>query len=206
MTAMPLLREFPALDQEVNGKRLVYLDNAATTQRPLKVIETVDSFYRHDNANVHRGVHTVSQRATNRFDAARTTVARYINAERDDEIVFTKGCTEALNLVAQSWGSANLRPGDVVLISTMEHHSNLVPWQTVARAQGAKVVAIPVSDSGDIAFEEFECLLKAHPVKMVAVKHVCNAIGTVNPVEAMAEAAHRYGARITIDGAQARCV
>ncbi|MBS1715414.1 MAG: SufS family cysteine desulfurase [Armatimonadetes bacterium] len=203
MTVAPLRNEFPALDQEVNGRRLAYLDNAATTQRPEAVIQAVEAFTRYDNANVHRGVHTVSQRATDKFDAARATVARAIGASRPEEIVFTKGCTEALNLVASSWGRANLSEGDVVLVSTMEHHSNLVPWQQAATLSGAKVVPIPVTDSGEIDLDDYVRLLASHPVKMVAVKHVCNAIGTVNPVGDMVSEAHRAGALVTVDGAQA---
>lgn len=193
---------FPALHQEVGGKPLAYLDNAATTQKPEAVLRSIDHYYRHDNANVHRGVHALSQRATDAFDSARRTVASFIGAASEAEIVFTKGCTEAINLVAASWGRANLRAGDVVLVSEMEHHANIVPWQLVAEAVGAKVVPIPITDACELDLDALSRLLEG-PVRMVGIKHVCNATGTVNPVEEVARLAHKAGALVLVDGAQA---
>jgi len=194
--------EFPALHQEVAGRSLVYLDNAATNQRPLAVLDAVTDFYRRDNSNVHRGVHTLSLRATDRFEAARHTVADWINAADWREVIFTKGCTESLNLVAGSWGRANLGEGDVVLVSTMEHHSNLVPWQIVAEQTGAKVEPIPVSDSVELDMEWLADRLDG-TVKAVCLKAVCNATGTINPVKEVARLAHSVGAIVVVDGAQA---
>jgi cysteine desulfurase/selenocysteine lyase len=195
--------EFPALGQEVHGRRLAYLDSAATTQRPRAVIDAVARMMGEDNANVHRGVHALSQRATGAYDQARATVARFVNAARDEEIVFTKGCTEAVNLVAHSWGRANLGPGDTVLLSAMEHHANLVPWQLVTEAAGAKVEPVPVTDEPTLDLDWLEARLKQGGVKMVGVKHVCNATGTVNPVAEVARLAHGHGALVLVDGAQA---
>jgi cysteine desulfurase/selenocysteine lyase len=186
----------------VNGRPLAYLDSAATTQRPEAVIRAVDHFYRHDNANVHRGVHALSQRATDAFDAARATVARWVNAASPDEVVFTKGCTEAVNLVAASWGRANLRPGGAVLCSTAEHHANIVPWQLAAEAVGASVAPIPIGDDGSIDLAALRGLLEKGNVQLVAVKHVCNALGTVNDVAAIARMARGAGAMTLVDGAQ----
>ncbi len=194
--------EFPALHQEVAGRSLVYLDNAATNQRPQAVLDAITDFYRRDNSNVHRGVHTLSLRATDRFEAARHTVADWINAADWREVIFTKGCTESLNLVAGSWGRANLGEGDVVLVSTMEHHSNLVPWQIVAEQTGAKVEPIPVSDSVELDMEWLADRLD-ETVKAVCLKAVCNATGTINPVKEVARLAHSVGAIIVVDGAQA---
>lgn len=194
--------EFPALDQSVHGRRLTYLDNAATTQRPRRVIEAVRAFYEHDNANVHRGVHELSRRATDAFEEARRRVQRFVGARSDAEIIFTKGCTEAINLVAASWGRANLRHGDVVLAGNGEHHANIVPWQLVAEQVGAQVRPIPLLDSGDLDLDQLRSMLDGS-VKMVAVKHVCNALGTINPVETVIEMAHAVGALTMIDGAQA---
>lgn len=195
--------EFPILDQMVNGHRLTYLDNSATMQRPRAVLAAMASFDLEDNANVHRGVHTLSMRATDRFDLARRQIARHVNAKGASEIIFTKGCTEAINLVAGSWGRRNLNPGDTVLVSTMEHHSNIVPWQVVCQERGATVKPIPLTESGDIDLAAYEELLKSGNVRIVCVKHVCNAIGTVNPIKVMAQAAHNHGAAILVDGAQA---
>lgn len=202
MTRTSLRDEFPAIHQSVNGKPLAYLDNAATTQRPKAVLDAMEAFYREDNANVHRGVHTLSQRATDKFESARQTVARFVNAPSPDEVVFTKGCTEAINLVAASWGRQNLSEGDVVLLSTLEHHSNIVPWQVVAQERGAKIVPIPIFDDCSLDMDAYRRLLQEHPVKVVGVKHVCNATGTVNPIGEMARLAHGHGAVIVVDGAQ----
>ena len=194
--------EFPALHQEVAGHPLVYLDNAATNQRPQAVLDAVTDFYRRDNSNVHRGVHTLSQRATDRFEEARRTVASWINAADWHEVIFTKGCTESLNLVAGSWGRANLSEGDVVLVSTMEHHSNIVPWQIAAEQSGARIEPIPVSDSVELDMSWLADRLDGS-VKAVCVKAVCNATGTVNPVKEVAELAHAVGAIVVVDAAQA---
>jgi cysteine desulfurase/selenocysteine lyase len=194
--------EFPALRQRVNGHPLAYLDNAATTQKPERVLEAMDRYYRLDNANVHRGVHTLSQRATDAFESARHKVAAFVNAAEDAEIVFTKGCTEAINLVAASWGRANLRAGDVVLVSQMEHHANIVPWQLAAEQSGARVEPIPVTPECELDMDALRRLLR-NPVRLVAVKHVCNATGTVNPVAEVAKLARAAGALLLVDGAQA---
>lgn len=194
---------FPALHQEVHGRPLAYLDNAATTQKPLAVIEAEANYYRHDNANVHRGVHTLSQRATDAFEAVRLQLAQFINAPRPATVLWTKGCTEAVNLVASSWGSQNLGPGDTVLLSAMEHHANIVPWQLAAERAGAKVEPIPMDDDGNLSLDELERLLKEKKVKLVGVKHVCNALGTVNPISEIAKLAHAHGAVLMVDGAQA---
>ncbi len=195
-------RDFPILDQEVNGKQLVYLDNAASTQKPSRVVDAIRHYYENDHANVHRGVHTLSQRATARFDGAREKVRGFLNASAPEEIVFTKGCTEAINLVANSWGRQNLKKGDVVLLSNMEHHANIVPWQIVCQATGAEIRVIPISDSGDILLDEFEQMLDTN-VKFVSVVHVSNALGTVNPISEIAKRAHAVGAKMLADGAQA---
>lgn len=203
LAATDLRSEFPALAQTVNGHPLAYLDNAATTQRPLQVIEAVESYYRQDNANVHRGVHTLSMRATDKFEAARRTVARFINAKSENEIVFTKGCTEAVNLVAGTWGRQNVGEGDTVLVSTMEHHSNILPWQNLCQSVGARLVPISISDEGVLDMDAFRRLLTEHSPKLVCVKHVCNAIGTVNPIGEITALAHGAGALVMVDGAQA---
>lgn len=195
-------RDFPILTQQVRGKPLVYLDNAASTQKPTSVVRAIQEYYENDHANVHRGVHTLSQRATQRFDEARETVRAFFNARSTNEIIFTKGCTEAINLVAHSWGRANLKPGDIVLLSNMEHHANIVPWQIAAKASGAEIKVIPIDDNGDILLDEYEKLLDER-VKLVGVVHISNALGTVNPIKEMARMAHKVGAVFLADGAQA---
>lgn len=194
--------DFPGLLKEVKGKRLTYLDNAATTQRPVAVLREMEDLYDTDNANVHRGVHTLSQRATERFEAVRVKIARRIGAQSAKEVIFTKGCTEAINLVAASWGRKFLRPGQVILASTMEHHANLVPWQMIAEEKGAKVLPVPISDEGELDLEALERLLKEHPVALVAVKHVCNTLGTINPIAEIARIVKAQGALMMVDGAQ----
>ena len=194
--------DFPALHQEVNGHPLVYLDNAATTQKPLAVIDAIRSFYENDCSNVHRGVHRLSQRATVAFEQARTTVKNHIGAADSREIVFTRSTTEGINLVASSFVRPRLEPGDEVLISTMEHHSNIVPWQLLCEERGAKLVIIPIDDAGDIIIEEYERLLSDR-TKIVGVVHVSNALGTVNPVREMIATAHAKGVPVLVDGAQA---
>jgi cysteine desulfurase/selenocysteine lyase len=192
--------DFPALHQQVNGCPLVYLDNAATTQKPQPVLDALLGFYSRDCANVHRGVHALSQRATDAYEGARETVARFLNA-RPREIVFTRGTTEAINLVAYSYGS-RLLPGDEILITELEHHSNIVPWQMLAERTGARLRVAPIDDRGEIILEEFQRLLGPR-TRIVAVAHVSNALGTVNPVEEICRLAHTYGARVLVDGAQA---
>jgi cysteine desulfurase/selenocysteine lyase len=192
--------QFPILSTKVRGKDLVYLDNAATSQKPLAVLEAVDRYYREQNANIHRGVHHLSQIATSEFDKARVAVQRLLNAPEPSEIIFTKGCTEAINLVASGLFDS---PGSTILASTMEHHSNIVPWQLAAQRSGGKVLPIPVTDGGEIQQDAYLDLLKNARPKLVAIKHVCNALGTINPVKWMIQQAKAYGALVLVDGAQA---
>ena len=203
--ALDVARErerFPALAQQVRGRPLVYLDNAATTQKPRRVIAAVAGFYERDNANVHRGVHLLSERATAAYEAARDRVQRFLNAADRREIVFVRGATEGVNLVAQSYGRPRLGPGDEVLVSAMEHHSNIVPWQIVCAETGASLRAIPINDRGMLRLDEYERMLGPR-TKIVALVHVSNALGTVNPVAWAAERAHARGAVVLVDGAQA---
>lgn len=194
--------DFPILHQQVRGKPLVYLDNAATTQKPKTVIEALEHYYRTDNANVHRGVHTLSERATAAYEGARRKVRDFLNARSDKEIVFVRGATEAINLVAQSWGRANVHSGDEVLITEMEHHSNIVPWQILCEQAGAKLVVAPIDDTGELLVEEFAQRLNER-TRLVAVTHCSNALGTINPVRRLVELAHAAGSVVLVDGAQA---
>jgi cysteine desulfurase / selenocysteine lyase len=194
--------DFPILHQEVNGKALVYLDNAATTQKPNAVIEAISHYYRNDNSNVHRGAHALADRATVKFEAARTKVAEFLHVSDATQIIWTRGTTESINVVAASWGRANLKEGDRILVSAMEHHSNIVPWQLIAQVTGAVVEKIAVDASGTINMLAFDAMLDAR-VKMVAVGHVSNAMGTVNPIEKIITLAHAIGALVFVDGAQA---
>ena len=194
--------DFPILQQQVNGQPLVYLDNAATTQKPEAVIEAIANYYRHDNANVHRGVHTLSDRATRVFEDAREVMSRFLGSPDSRQVIWTRGTTESINLVAHSWGLANLKAGDRVLVSWLEHHSDIVPWQLIAQRVGAEVVPIPVTDDAEIDLAALEGLLDDR-VKMIAVNHVSNALGTVNPVKEICALAHEHGARVLVDGAQA---
>ncbi|MCK2072989.1 aminotransferase class V-fold PLP-dependent enzyme [Aeromonas caviae] len=194
--------QFPALAQEVNGHPLVYLDNAATTQKPQAVLDAINHYYRADNANVHRAAHALSGRATRAFEDARETVARFINAPRSHEVIWTRGTTEAINLVAQSWGMSELRAGDEIVLSTLEHHANIVPWQLVAQRTGAVVRVIPLDERGDLDIAAYLALLGPR-TRLVSVAHVSNALGTVNPVKEMVAAAKAVGALTLIDGAQA---
>ena len=194
--------EFPILAQEVNGRPLVYLDNGATSQKPRRVIDAIRRYYESDNANVHRGLHALSERATNAYEGARDTVRAFLNAADRREIVFVRGATEGLNLVAQSWARPRLGPGDDVVITTMEHHSNIVPWQIVCRQTGARLRVAPIHDSGELDMKAFTDLVGEH-TRIVAVAHVSNALGTVNPVAEIVEAAHAAGAVVVLDGAQA---
>jgi cysteine desulfurase/selenocysteine lyase len=195
-------RQFPTLDQEVNGHPLVYLDNAATTQKPRSVIQALDRFYERDNANVHRGLHALSMRATNDYEGARARLAGFINAAAPEEIIFTRGTTESINLVAASWGGANLKKGDVILLTEMEHHSNLVPWQMVARTTGATLRYLPVTgDEGQLDLSQLDALLTPE-VKVFAFTHVSNTLGTINPVADLCARARQVGAVTVIDAAQ----
>jgi cysteine desulfurase/selenocysteine lyase len=193
---------FPILNQRVNGKPLVYLDNAATTQKPRVVIDAIAQYYEADNANIHRGVHYLSQQATQKYEDARETVRRFLNAAEASEIVFVRGATEGINLVAQTLGRMRLAAGDEVLITAMEHHSNIVPWQILCDEKGARLRVAPINDAGELILDEFERLLSMR-TKIVALAHVSNALGTVNPLRQLVELAHRHNAVVVIDGAQA---
>ncbi|ATY79452.1 cysteine desulfurase CsdA [Aeromonas veronii] len=197
-----LRSQFPALAQEVNGHPLVYLDNAATTQKPQAVLDAIVHYYGADNANVHRAAHALSGRATRAFEAARETVARFINAPRSHEVIWTRGTTEAINLVAQSWGMSELKAGDEIILSTLEHHANIVPWQLVAQRTGAVIRVIPLDERGDLDLAAYHAMLGPR-TRLVSVAHVSNALGTVNPVKEMVAAAKAVGALTLIDGAQA---
>jgi cysteine desulfurase/selenocysteine lyase len=193
--------DFPILRETVHGKPLVYLDNAATAQKPRAVIERVARYYEAENSNIHRGVHQLSETATRAYEATRTAVKAFINAAEEREIVFVRGATEAINLVARCYGGAHLRPGDEVVISGMEHHSNIVPWQLICQEKGAVLRVIPVDDGGDVVMDAYRGLLGPR-TRLVALPHVSNALGTVNPVREMIAEAHRAGAAVLIDGAQ----
>ncbi len=195
-------RDFPALWQEVNGRPLVYLDNAATSQKPRGVIDAVSRYYERDNANIHRGVHALSIRATDGYEKARDRVQRFLGAARRDEIIFVRGTTEAVNLVAQSYGRANVGAGDEILITGLEHHSNIVPWQMLCGQTGARLRVAPIDDAGDVVMEQFAALLGPR-TKLAAFAHVSNALGTVNPVREMVELARAKGVPTLVDGAQA---
>ena len=195
-------RDFPILLQQVHGTRLVYLDNASTTQKPQTVIDRVARFYLEENANVHRGVHWLSERATDAYEGARTTVARFLNARTPQEIVFVRGTTEAVNLVAATYGRSHVGQDDEVVISAMEHHSNIVPWQILCEQAGARLRIIPVTDTGDLDLDAYESLLTDR-TRIVSVVHVSNVLGTVNPVGEVVRLAHRRGIPVFVDGAQA---
>ena len=194
--------QFPALNQDVNGKPLVYLDNGATTQKPQSVIDALSDYYRLNNSNVHRGAHTLSDRATQHFEDARKTLQAFLNANKAEEIVWTRGTTESINLVAATWGRQNITAGDEILVSGMEHHSNIVPWQMLCQQTGATLRPIPVKDNGELDMDAFASML-SDKVKFVSVVHVSNALGTINPVADIIKMAHDIGAKVLIDGAQA---
>lgn len=195
--------QFPALNQDHSpGLPLVYLDNAATSQKPESVISTIDEYYRRYNANVHRGIHKLSEEATAAYEKARLKIKRFINAANKREVIFTRGTTESINLVAQTWGRATLKPGDVVLSTVMEHHSNIVPWQMLAAEKGFGLQFIPVLKDGTLDLDYFDAMLRAGSVKLVTVMHTSNVLGTVNPIAEMARKAHEVGALILVDGAQ----
>ncbi|PCK02544.1 MAG: cysteine desulfurase CsdA [Alteromonadaceae bacterium] len=194
--------DFPILDQEVNGHPLVYLDNAATTQKPNAVIDAISHYYRFDNSNVHRGAHCLSDRATEKFENSRQTVASFLNSPSREHIIWTRGTTESANLVAAAWGRANITTGDKILVPMLEHHSNIVPWQLLAEEKGAQVIPIALTDAGEIDLSDLDSKLDA-TVKLVAVNHVSNALGTVNPIKHIIAKAHEVGAIVYVDGAQA---
>jgi cysteine desulfurase/selenocysteine lyase len=194
--------QFPLLHERVNGKQLVYLDNAATSQKPQVVIDTIMRYYQSENSNIHRGVHYLSEKATQAYEKARVKVKDFLNAVHREEIIFVRGTTEGINLVAQSYGRKNLKEGDEVLISAMEHHSNIVPWQILCEEKGATLHVIPMNDSGELLLEEYEKLLTAR-TRIVAITHVSNALGTINPIKQMIASAHRHGIPVLVDGAQA---
>ncbi len=194
-------REFPILDQEVNGRRITYLDSAASSQKPNAVIDAISYYYRNDNANVHRGLYDLSRRATDRFEAARMTMARFINANEDAEVIFVRGATEAINLVASAWGGANLKQGDEILLTVLEHHSNIVPWQLIAQRTGAVLRYMDIDDDGRLRIDQLDTLLTER-TKVVAFNHISNSLGTINPVRLIADRAHAVGAIVVVDGAQ----
>jgi cysteine desulfurase/selenocysteine lyase len=194
-------KDFPVLDQQVNGAPLVYFDNAATTQKPQVVIDALNRYYTQDNANIHRGLHTLAERATTGYELTRTKLKDFLHAPSTDQIIFTSGTTAGINLVAQTYGRANFTLGDVILVSNLEHHSNIVPWQMIAEETGAEVRVIPVDDLGVLDMAAYQSLLTDR-VKLVAVNHVSNAIGTINPIKQMIDMAHQVGAMILVDGAQ----
>ena len=194
-------KDFPILSQKVNGKPLVYLDNGATTQKPLTVINAIADYYKEYNSNIHRGVHALSQFATDKYEESRGKVRAFINANADEEIIFVRGTTEAINLVAESYGRSNLSSGDDVIISTMEHHSNIVPWQMICDNTGATLKVIPIDDNGFLMLDEYERMLSSN-TKIVSIVHQSNTLGTINPVKMMTEMAHDKGAVVLVDGAQ----
>ena len=194
--------DFPILTEIVHGKPLVYLDSANTSQKPVSVLKAMDDYYRHDNGNIHRATHLLSERATKAYEGARKKVARFINAPDEKSIVLTTGTTDGINLVAQTYGRMVLRPGDEVILSWLEHHSNIVPWQIVCEQTGAQLKVVPISDRGEIDLDAYHSMLSRR-TKIVAMGHISNALGTINPVRAIVEAAHAHGAVVLIDGAQA---
>ena len=195
-------KDFPILSQKVYGKPLVYLDNAATTQKPQAVIDTVDRYYSKENANIHRGIHYLSQQATDAYDDARVVVQRFLNAADSQEIIFVRGATEGINLVAQSYGRTFIKEGDEIIITAMEHHSNIVPWQILCEQVGAKLRVVPINDDSELLIGEYEKLLNKR-TKFVSVTYISNALGTINPVKRMIQMAHEWNIPVLIDGAQA---
>ncbi len=194
--------DFPVLKQVVNNHPLVYLDNGATTQKPRQVIEVLDQYYREYNSNIHRGVHSLSEKATGEYEAARNKIKKFINAASLQEVILTSGTTASINLVAQTYGRANLKPGDEILITEMEHHSNIVPWQIVCEQTGASLKVVPINDRGELIMEEFQAMLNDR-TRLVAVVHISNALGTINPVKDIIELAHAKEIPVLLDGAQA---
>jgi cysteine desulfurase/selenocysteine lyase len=200
-TTEDIRSDFPILSRQVHGKPLVYLDSAASSQKPLSVLETLDTYYKTYNANVHRGVYEISEQATAAQEKARVKVARFINARQSKQIVFTRNTSESINLVAYSWGNANIHAGDLIVLTEMEHHSNLVPWQLLAQRSGARLEFIPVTDDGLLDLDKYAQLLQQQP-KLVAFTHMSNVLGTINPVKQMTAQAHAVGAIVLVDGAQ----
>lgn len=194
--------DFPILSDKVNGQDLIYLDNGATSQKPQMVIDAIDNYYQHTNSNVHRGAHALSDKATQEFEDARVKVQHFINAEYREEIIWTRGTTEAINLVAQTWGRDNIHKDDEIIVSTLEHHSNIVPWQILCDSVGAKLIPINVKENGELDFEHFKNLL-SDKTKLVAIGHISNALGVINPVEEIIALAHKFDAKVLVDGAQA---
>jgi cysteine desulfurase/selenocysteine lyase len=194
-------RDFPILEERINGRQLVWLDNAATTHKPNAVIDRLSYFYQHENSNIHRAAHTLAARATDAYEGAREKVRRFVNASSSSEIIFVRGCTEGINLIAQSWGRRNIQKDDEIVITWLEHHANIVPWQMLAAEKGAKLRVAPVDNTGQIILEEYEKLLNPR-TRLVSVSHVSNALGTITPVAEMVAMAHRHGARVVVDGAQ----
>jgi cysteine desulfurase / selenocysteine lyase len=201
MNIHDIRKQFPILDQEVNGKPLVYLDSSATSQKPLQVIEAVDKYYREINSNVHRGVHTLGTRATDAYEGAREKVRKFINAKSIQEIIFTRGTTTSINTVAASYAAANLKEGDEIVITYMEHHSNIIPWQQVARRTGAQLKYIPLQEDGTISLDDVRATITAN-TRVVSVMQVSNVLGVINPVKEIAQIAHENGAIMVVDGAQ----
>ena len=202
LDAAQVRKDFPVLHQLVNGKPLVYLDNGATSQKPQCVIDALVRYYTTDNANVHRGVHTLSQRATDDYENARSKIRSFLNAASDQEIIYTRGTTESINLVAQTFGKQHIGPGDEIIVSNMEHHSNIVPWQILCEEKGSKLRVVPIDDSGELLVDEFEAMLGPR-TKLVSITHVSNALGTIVPAERIVELAHAHGVPVLLDGAQA---
>jgi cysteine desulfurase / selenocysteine lyase len=199
---VPAIRkDFPILNQKINGKDLIWFDNAATTQKPRSVIDAVSRFYEHYNSNIHRAAHTLATRSTDAYEGAREKVKNFIGASSTDEIIFVRGTTEGINLVAQTFGRKFIQPGDEIIISTLDHHANIVPWQQLAKEKGAKLLVIPINNNGDIILEDYEKLLGPR-TKIVSVSHVNNTFGTILPVKAIIDSAKRWGAKVLIDGAQ----
>ncbi|MCL4856923.1 MAG: SufS family cysteine desulfurase, partial [Flavobacteriales bacterium] len=194
--------DFPILKREVNGKPLVYFDNGATSQKPQLVIDVINKYYTFENSNIHRGIHTLSQEATNAYEVARKKVQRFVNAQHEHEIIFTKGTTDSINLVAASFGKKHLKKGDEIIISNMEHHSNIVPWQMICEEKEAVLKVIPINDKGELLMDEFKKLLSPK-TKFVSITHVSNTLGTINPVKEIIKLAKEAGALVLIDGAQA---
>ena len=194
--------DFPILKQQVNGNPLVYLDNGATSQKPQSVIDAIVEYYTTTNSNVHRGVHSMSQQATESYEGARSKVRKFINARNDREIIFTRNTTEGVNLVANSYGRQNIRSGDDIVVSNMEHHSNIVPWQMLCEEKGANLKVVPIDDSGELVMDEYQKMLSSR-TKLVSITHVSNSLGTILPVKQIVEMAHAHGVPVLLDGAQA---
>lgn len=202
LDSMKVRADFPILSRQVNGKPLIYFDNAASSQMPEQVIQAIADYYRNEHANVHRGIHFLSETATAMYEDVRASMAKFFNAAHHDEIIFTGGTTDGINLVAQTWGRANLSKGDEIIVSGMEHHSNIVPWQMLAEERGFAIKVIPVTPDGTLDLDVYHQML-TEKVKLVAVVHTSNSLGTVNPIKQMIESAHRVGAKFLVDGAQA---